>query len=84
MAAKSNFVVIIGISSLNVILRLTVIVMIGSRNVQTLAGLSKGYLIPIQFWRLLEMLRLQETKTAVGLENIFNFSLIGESAQPED
>ena len=30
------------------------------------------------------MLRLQETKTAVGLENIFNFSLIGESAKPED
>ena len=30
------------------------------------------------------MLRPQETKTAVGLENIFNFSLIGESAKPED
>ena len=75
---------IIGISSLNVILRLTVIVMIESRKLQALAGLSKGYLIPVQFWRLLEMLRLQETKTAVGLENIFNFSLIGESAQPED
>lgn len=58
--------------------------MIGSRKLQTLAGLSKGYLIPVQFWRLSEMLRLQETKTAVGLENIFNFSLIGESAQPED
>lgn len=58
--------------------------MIGSRKLQTLAGLSKRYLIPVQFWRLLEMLRLQETKTAVGLENIFNFSLIGESAQPED
>ena len=75
---------IIGISSLNVILRLTVIVLIGLRKLQTLAGLSKGYLIPVQFWRLLEMLRLQETKTAVGLENIFNFSLIGESAKPED
>ena len=58
--------------------------MIGSRKLQTLAGLSKGYLIPVQFWRLLEMLRLQETKTAVGLENIFNFSLTGESAKPED
>lgn len=58
--------------------------MIGSRKLQALAGLSKGYLIPVLFWRLLEMLRLQETKTAVGLENIFNFSLIGESAQPED
>lgn len=30
------------------------------------------------------MLRLQETETAVGLENTFNFSLIGESAKPED
>ena len=58
--------------------------MIGSRKLQALAGLSKEYLIPVQFWRLLEMLRLQETKTAVGLENIFNFSLIGESAKPED
>ena len=58
--------------------------MTGSRKLQALAGLSKGYLIPVLFWRLLEMLRLQETKTAVGLENIFNFSLIGESAQPED
>lgn len=75
---------IIGVSSLKVTLRLTVIVMIGSRKLQTLAGLSKGFLIPAQFWRLLEMLRLQETKTAVGLENTFNFSLIGESAKPED
>ena len=58
--------------------------MIGSRKLQTLAGLSKGYLIPVQFWMVLEMLRPQETKTAVGLENIFNFSLIGESAKPED
>lgn len=41
-------------------------------------GLSKGFLIPIRFWKRLEMLRLCVTKTAVDLENTSNFSLIGE------